>query len=232
MLASYELFPLRQHGVMAKKLTPNYLRAWRHQSGLTVESVASRAGTDKGQLSKLENGERRLTVDWLSRIAPAYGVAPDKLLTPPASAENENSMREPPPARMLALIDSVKAGTWTEVVDPKEVSTEYVPAYRHVGPRAFALRIEGNSMLPDFRDGDIIIVDPDVRPAPGRFVVAKIDEDEATTFKKYRLKSGDRLARHSVELVPLNDDWPVLTIGKANPGRIVGVAVDHYRKLV
>ncbi|MCZ4058067.1 S24 family peptidase [Pantoea sp. LMR881] len=40
-------------------------------------------------------------------------------------------------------------------------------------------------MEPDFKEGDVIIVDPEIEPVPGEFVVAKNGEHEAT-FKKYR----------------------------------------------
>ncbi|WP_289367904.1 S24 family peptidase [Pantoea stewartii] len=45
----------------------------------------------------------------------------------------------------------------------------------------FGLVIEGNSMSPKFNPGDKIIVDPEVYPIPGDFVVAR---DE---IKKMRL---------------------------------------------
>jgi phage repressor protein C with HTH and peptisase S24 domain len=62
-----------------------WLREWRHVRGLTLEQLAARVGTDKTQLSRLEKGKRRLTMDWLERIAPALGCEPVDLLGPPPS---------------------------------------------------------------------------------------------------------------------------------------------------
>jgi DNA polymerase V len=41
------------------------------------------------------------------------------------------------------------------------------------GAEAFALRVIGGDMLPEFADGDIIIVEPEGVAAPGSFVVAQ-----------------------------------------------------------
>ncbi|WP_178133765.1 helix-turn-helix domain-containing protein [Vineibacter terrae] len=213
---------------MAKPKPTNYLGAWRQFRGLTLEQLAAGARTTKGQVSRLESGQRGLTVPWLRRLASALDTTADKLLQPPGTAPDD---REITPAQMVPLLDSVRAGHWTEVTDPHPV-VEHVPTWRKVGPRAFALRIEGDSMLPEFREGDVIIVDPDMEAVPGRYVVAKLERDQQATFKRYRLKSAGRPGQQVVELVPLNSDWPTLTITSDNRGHIVGVAVDHYRKLV
>ncbi len=62
-------------------------------------------------------------------------------------------------------------------------SLEYILTDNEVSDFTFALRIEGDSMEPDFKAGDVIIVDPEVEPTPGEFVVAKNGGAQAT-FKK------------------------------------------------
>ncbi len=99
-----------------------------------------------------------------------------------------------------------------------------------VGARAFALEISGESMLPDFRPGEVIIIDPDCAIKPGDFVVAKTDGDDEATFKKYRPRGHDDNDIEIIELVPLNDDYPSETINAARPGRIIGKMVRHIRK--
>lgn len=94
----------------------------------------------------------------------------------------------------------------------------------------FALRIEGDSMEPDFKEGDIIIVDPELEPIPGEFVVAKNGNNEAT-FKKYRPTFTDLTGRQHYELVPLNDDYPTIN-SSDRPLKIIGVMIEHriYRR--
>jgi SOS-response transcriptional repressor LexA len=84
-------------------------------------------------------------------------------------------------------------------------------------------------MEPEFLPGDKVIIDPMVRPRPGDFVIAKRDNDQEATFKKYRLRSQDEHGRDMIELTPLNSDWPTLMIDRDNPGHIVGTMVEHRR---
>jgi transcriptional regulator with XRE-family HTH domain len=61
---------------------PNRLRELRTAHQLTLEQVAERAGTSVQQISRLELGERRLTDEWMRRLATALGVHPFELLVP------------------------------------------------------------------------------------------------------------------------------------------------------
>jgi len=46
----------------------------------------------------------------------------------------------------------------------------------------FALMVMGDDMLPEFNDGEIIVIDPSGQPADGRYVVAEVDG--AYTFRQ------------------------------------------------
>jgi len=47
----------------------------------------------------------------------------------------------------------------------------------HKPSKCFALKILDDSMKPDFVEGDMIVIDSELRPAPGEFVVARIDKE-------------------------------------------------------
>lgn len=68
-------------------------------------------------------------------------------------------------------------------------------------------------MEPDFKEGAILIVEPDMEAQPGDFVIAK-NGDEETTFKQLVKDAGDWY------LKPLNPRYPMKPLGKAS---IVGV---------
>lgn len=94
----------------------------------------------------------------------------------------------------------------------------------------FGLVIEGNSMAPEFAPGDLVIIDPEIRPVPGDYVVAKLDAEERATFKKFRHRGTDANGAEQFDLVPLNEDWPTIEVRASNPGYVVGVMVEHRRK--
>lgn len=82
---------IRQFGnvIDMPKRLPNRLREWRKAAGLTLERAAEQLGTTNQALSRYERGERSLTVDLLTQIAPVYGCKPADLLPDPDSVISE-----------------------------------------------------------------------------------------------------------------------------------------------
>lgn len=134
--------------------------------------------------------------------------------------------------KSVPLIDYVQAGKMLEVADPHALGEgfEMLTTDADVSSAAFALEIRGNSMEPEFREGDRVIMDPALSPRPGDFVVATNGENEAT-FKKYRPRATGANGELIFELVPLNPDYPTLR-SDVDHCRVVGTMVEHrrYRK--
>lgn len=85
-------------------------------------------------------------------------------------------------------------------------------------------------MEPEFKEEDVIIIDPQVQPVAGEFVVA-INGDYEATFKKYRPLEIDEYGRTQFELIPLNSDYPKMSSLKQQIS-IIGTMVEHriYRR--
>lgn len=162
----------------------------------------------------------------ISSLANIRRVEPPKFDASPSNVSETLSV-----GKRVPLISWVQAGNWSEVADylsPGD-GDDWLPVYQEVGPHTFALIIKGDSMEPEFRDGDTIIVDPDVSPGPGDYVVAKNSEEEAT-FKKYRPRGRNEKGESYFELVPLNEDYEPMR-SDFQSIRIIGTAVDHIRRL-
>lgn len=133
----------------------------------------------------------------------------------------------------VPLISYIQAGQWTGIDDFRETcgDYEYILTDLEVSENAFALEIKGDSMEPDFIEGDRVIIDPDVQPHAGEFVAA-INGDYEATFKKYRpLEDLDEYGRQHFELIALNPDYHKLSTLKQEI-RIIGTMVEHciYRR--
>ncbi len=131
--------------------------------------------------------------------------------------------------RRVPVISFVQAGMWTEIVDsfqPGDAHEWLMTSDTH-SPSTFVLIVRGNSMEPDFKEGDVVVIDPAVRPRPGSFVVAKNGREEAT-FKKYRPRGVDVLGNDIFELVPLNEDYPTMRSNEQTI-EIIGTMVEHRR---
>lgn len=147
----------------------------------------------------------------------------------PLPPEPSNVSAAPLGSRRIPLISYVQAGHMSEAIDPYQVgdAADWLLTDLELSANAFALRIKGDSMLPDFREGDTVVVDPAVEPIPGDYVVAKNGDNEAT-FKKYRPRGVNERGDTVFELVPLNEDYPSMR-SDITPIRIIGTMVEHRR---
>lgn len=78
------------------KNQPNRLYELRTAAGLTMGELGARAGTTPAQISKLEKGQVKLTVEWMTKLATALGCRPVDLLLdapPPATHINKELLR-------------------------------------------------------------------------------------------------------------------------------------------
>jgi SOS-response transcriptional repressor LexA len=154
-------------------------------------------------------------IDLDAAIAARAAAAPDEAR---ASSEGSTAIPVEIPLRNIPLINRVtagKPGEYTDLEYPRGVADDYIPAPDLPDApvsSAFALKIIGDSMAPDYADGEIIIVGPVPKnsdgPKDGDDCVVRLGEEDnfATTFKRvYFVKTP---AGQAVRLVPLNPKYP------------------------
>ena len=122
----------------------------------------------------------------------------------------------------VPLISWVQAGSFSEAIDlyHKGDAEMWVLSPVKHSKSAYALRVRGSSMEPRFRDGEVIIVDPELPADPGKFVVAKRVADNEVTFKQLIMEGSQAY------LKALNPDWPerYIRMGE-NEWMVCGVAI-------
>ena len=93
------------------------------------------------------------------------------------------------------------------------------------GGESFALRVIGQSMVPEFAEGEVIVVEPDGAVRDGSFVLARADG--GWIFRQLVLRDG-RWWLH-----PLNPAWPDLPLAdlSAVHGVVIQAAVPGRRRL-
>lgn len=134
-------------------------------------------------------------------------------------------------AQQIPIISYVQAGAWSPECDARNIdgTVDYILTSEFHSHSTFALKVKGKSMEPEFVEGDVIIVDPELHPGPGDYVVAKNGGDEAT-FKKYRARGISEAGEEIFELVPLNEDYAIRNSAKEKI-HVVGVVVEHRRMM-
>lgn len=128
------------------------------------------------------------------------------------------------PAHLYPVINEVQAGHFTEL--GQDSFDEWRPAH-HKG--SYWLKIKGDSMSPQFEQGDLILVDKDRIASTGNYVVAQVADDPKATFKKYRECFDDDKPYY--QLIAINEFYPIID-SRAKPFEVIGVVVEHSRGLV
>ena len=126
----------------------------------------------------------------------------------------------------VPLVSWVAAGDFCGVHDPflPGDAEEWYPVPTKHGPRTFALRVRGPSMLnrgaeQSFKDGDIIFVDPDVQAKHRDLVVVRLDDHGEATFKRLLIDGDSRI------LEAINPDWPERYLRVNQNATICGVVI-------
>lgn len=105
----------------------------------------------------------------------------------------------------VPLINKVAAGYPSDFTDldyPARIADEYIHAPSVNDPQAFAARVVGRSMLPEYREGDVVIFSPARCAADGSDCFVRLLPDHQTTFKRVYFQGEGR-----VRLEPLNPDF-------------------------
>lgn len=201
-----------------------YIRERRKALGLPASELARIAEISAEYVHYIEKGARKSpTLDVIMRIIRALQADPNEFLLETGYVPGNIEMSPLKTMRRVPIISWVAAGGWQGCCpdDPAEPDewTETDVKSKNV----FALRVKGESMMPEFSEGEVIIVNPDAEIVPGNFVVAKKDEEEAT-FKQLQ-KIGKTLFLH-----PLNSKYQNIELKRGHRYRIVGKVVKKEKK--
>jgi SOS-response transcriptional repressor LexA len=113
----------------------------------------------------------------------------------------------------VPLINQVAAGYPTGFTDldyPGRVADEYIDCPDLSDPDAFAARVVGQSMMPDYREGDIVVFSPQADVTDGCDCFARLEPEHETTFKRVFFE-GDA-GEEQIRLQPVNQNFPPRTL--------------------
>lgn len=140
---------------------------------------------------------------------------------------NDSLPRDTAIAKASEIVRTVPVISWriamnySGAVEEGIIEGETVAAIG-TGLMAFALRVTGDAMSPEFGEGDLIIVDPSVTPDSGSFVIADINDGaERPTFRQLIIDGG------RFYLKSLNPAY--LTIEAGKDLRVLGTVVQKNK---
>jgi SOS-response transcriptional repressor LexA len=168
----------------------------------------ARAGADPAGLDKLHrSGRLRALID---RIGGESNLEQTPRQLDPLAHAVE-----------VPLINSVTAGYPTDFTDlgyPARIADEYVRVPQVLDPDAFAARVVGDSMTPDYREGDIVVFSPARNLKHGMDCFVRLEPNHESTFKRIFFETQspqgliDESSGEAIRLQPLNPRYPALIV--------------------
>jgi phage repressor protein C with HTH and peptisase S24 domain len=177
---------------------------------LSASGLARRAGLDSTAFNK----SKRLSSDgrprWpstesLAKIIEATGASLDEftgLIEGRAGSSHGASVARRRSVPLLGFAQAGAGGFFDDAGFPVGQGWDLVELPAQSTESSYALQVQGDSMLPLYRNGDVLIVEPGAITRKGDRVVVK------TTAGEVMAKVLDRQTVKSIALVSLNPDHP------------------------
>lgn len=199
----------------------NRIKELRASTNTKQADLAAAIKVSQAALSGYETGKFEADIATYQRIAEFFRVSLDYLLG--------NSPTANPDVVLVPVLGSVPAGIPLEAVEDI-IDWEEIPKSMCAGDKEyFALEVHGDSMWPDFLEGDIVIVQKTPVCVTGDVCVVYVNGYDAT-LKQVKLGDDDTLS-----IIPRNQSYPPRTFSREEvlslPVSIAGVVVELRRKI-
>lgn len=217
--------------MLTNKELGEYLKKIRKSKDLSLRQVDYKSDVSFSHLSMIENGSRKPSPLTLKELAKIYNLDYIDLyekagyldLAEKERLENKSTSK----SAVVFVYGTIPAGIPMEciedIIDTEEISADMLKG----GKQYFGLKIKGNSMYPDYLDGDTIILEKTDDCESGDECCVMINGSDGTFKKVIKNENG-------IILQPLNSEYqPMFYTNeqiKSLPVRIIGKVVELRRK--
>lgn len=196
-------------------------RAAYERQGIKKADVARRLNITPQSVQKYETGGLPSRQNLL-KLADALQVSAEYLLTGRTSVVETAQMSEVQTRRggrvvpKLTALHAVRGNT--------DAVLGHYQTYFPCGPRAFLVEVWDDSNAPRYNLGDMLVIDPDKTPMPGRMVLAAVGADSDPALGRYVRRVNNGQTTDVVE--HLNAVWGEHPID-GTASQIVGVVTER-----
>ena len=200
------------------------LKALRKASGLTQIEFSKLFSISAGTIAMWETGKRHPDSETLIRIAQHFNVTTDYLLGFDSNLRPLNAPLSV--GGKIPVLGKIPAGVPIEAIQEIVDEIEISGRFANDAHEYFALLVTGDSMFPEYQDGDIVIVRKQETADTGDDVVAYINGYDATLKRLVKSPMG-------LTLRALNPAYESKTFSLADvenlPVCIAGIVVEQRR---
>ena len=197
----------------------------RKELGLTLAELAARVGLRDATIQRYESGEiPNIKKDTIMKLAKELKCTPGYLM---GWTDLETVTSSADAFMKIPVLGLIPAGVPIEAVEDVLGYEEIPSSYCAGGEKYFALKLNGNSMYPEYHSGDIVILKQQETCNSNEDCAVMINGGDATFKRVVRQKNG-------IMLKPLNPNYDTLFYTNEEieqlPVRIIGVFKELRRR--
>jgi repressor LexA len=195
----------------------------RKHAGLTQSEASKLSGIPLGTLRRWEQGVNEPDMRSLAQLAALYGTTTDTLIG--TQFADKAIVKAVPASGSLPAVGCIAAGTPVEAIELDGERLWCPPPLIERYPRAFFLRVRGDSMDTVYPDGCWVLIDPDQTTiVSGQRYAVLVNGYDATL--KTCFAAGNAVVLHPESSNPAHRDMLVSPSDPDAPYfRVVGRAV-------
>ncbi len=187
----------------------NILKTMMESVNITVTELARQTGVGQPVIHRMASGETdNPKVGSLSPIAKFFNINISQLIgDDPLSPEMMTGSHNPLYRHWskVPLLSWEQAIAWPEQFVATEVQS-YIATESNVSDKAFAVKVEDNTMFPRYPKGTILIIEPSIELRDKDFALIHVEGENKAQFKQVLLDAND------LYLKPLNGDFDIKKI--------------------
>lgn len=190
------------------------IKQLRKKSGMTQKQLAEKLYVDQTAVSYWESGKTKPDFEKQQLLADFFNVSVDYLLGRNSSSQVQKT------AIRIPVLGVIPAGIPIEAIE-EIIDYEEIPdSWGKGGNEYFALKIKGESMMPEYRNGDVVIFKKQNTCDNNDDCAVMVNGNDATFKRIERLNEG-------IILKPLNPSFESKFYSNKEiaelPVRVIGV---------
>lgn len=207
----------------AREVFRDNLNRYMRIKGWDQSYIAQQLELTPSTVSDWVKGKKYPRVDAMQRLADLFGISIVDLQseTHDLNTRSRTSLRVP-------ILGKIPAGIPIEAIEDIEDWEELPEAMARGGKEFFGLSVKGDSMSPEYRSGDVLILQRQDSCETGDDCAVMVNGDDATFKRVRRTEKG-------ITLQPLNPAYDPIFFTNQEivemPVRIIGVVVEVRRKI-
>lgn len=190
--------------------------------------LSEKTGIDKSLISNYLSGKYKAKQNNVYILAKALNVNEAWLMGYDVPMERTySSDNSVPTSAVVHIYGTIPAGVPMECIEDI-IDTEEIPAdMLKGGKQYFGLRVKGDSMFPDYLDGDTLIIEKTENCESGNDCIVMVNGNDGTFKRVFKNETG-------IILQPLNPTYAPMVYSNEQilslPVKVLGVVVELRRK--